>query len=218
MECFHIYFVNAKDLTYINGYSHLKLKVENHKVCSRFYFPPASVCIVVLSFLCFKFVFFWCTGQLPLLPGFDYVTSSSPTFELDSSSLSDISLAPNWQSMQAFSPTRDSLITKDHCYGAYREGYTSAPSSSLGSVLTNGSLANDDIYSSEMATWQGNEYFPSPSNQSTDFVSSYLGFHVPKNRRPGARWFKLRAALKWGISIRKEVAAKRMAKLLYYDF
>ncbi|KAL8115014.1 calmodulin-binding protein 60 B-like isoform X2 [Apium graveolens] len=127
-------------------------------------------------------------GQLPLLPGFDYM---------------------------AFSPTRDSIGTTDHCYGTYREGYSAAPSSSLGSVFTSGSLANDDIYSSEMAMWQGNEYFPSPSNQSIDFVSSYLGFHVSKNGRPRTRWFKLRAALKWGISIRHEVAAKRMARLLY---
>lgn len=70
----------------------------------------------------------------------------------------------------------------------------------------------------EMAMWQGSEYFPSSSNQSIDFVSSDLGFHVSKNGRPGARWFKLRAALKWGISIRQEVAAKTTAMLLYYDF
>lgn len=146
-----------------------------------------------------------------MLVDFDCMTSSSPTFELDNSSLPDFSLAHDHHSMQAFSPTRrNGLATKDYCYGMYGEWNSAAPSGSLGSVLTSGSLANDDIYWGELVTWQGNENFLLPSNQSIDFVSSNLGFGIPRNGRPGARWFKLRAALIWGISIRRDAAARRM--------
>lgn len=115
----------------------IKFKVENHKVLSSLYSPPSSACRM-LSFTLSRVLsvlFLWCTRSSATASGFYYMTSSSPTFELDNCSLSDISLAPNWHSMQAFSPTtRDSLLTEDHCYGTYSEGYTAAPNSSLVSV------------------------------------------------------------------------------------
>ncbi|KAK1364208.1 Calmodulin-binding protein 60 B like [Heracleum sosnowskyi] len=96
--------------------------------------------------------------------------------------------------------------------GVHNEGYSVAPSRSPESVLPSGSLANNDTYLAKMATWQGNENFLWATNQSIDFDSSNIGFCVSTKGRPGSRWFKLRTALKWGISIRRDAAAKKLER------
>lgn len=147
--------------------------------------------------------------------GSDRMTSSPLyTFEVDNGSQLDVSVANNCHSLQAIYPTlTNSFVMKDFCYGSYSEGRSAAPSGSLGSVLT-GDLA-DDISQVEMSNWQGNGFFLPPSNQSVDIVSSNVGFRFSKKGKPKARWCKLRAAIKWGISVRRVVAAKRMGRPLF---
>lgn len=156
--------------------------------------------------------------QLPMLLGSDYMTTSLPyTSKVDNDSLQEVFPEHDCHLMQAFSSTkRDSLVTNNFCHESYAEGYSLAPSRSPGSVFPSGSLASNDTYLGEMATWQGIENFICPSNQSVDFISS--NFHVSRKGRPGSGWFKLRAALKWGISIRRDAAAKKLERFLYYDF
>ncbi|KAL8118923.1 calmodulin-binding protein 60 B-like [Apium graveolens] len=149
--------------------------------------------------------------QLPMLLGFDYM-------KVDNGSLHEVFPEHDCHLIQAFSSTmKDSLETNNFCHESYTEGYSVAPSMSQGSVLVTGSLANDDTYLAQMATFQGNGNFLFPSNQS-DFDSTNIGFCVSRKGRPGSRWFKLRAALKWGISIRRDAAAKKLERFLYYDF
>lgn len=152
--------------------------------------------------------------------GSDHMTTSPPyTFEVDNGSQLEVSLAHNCHSMQAFSPPlSNSFVMKDFYDGSYREGYNTAPIGSLGSVMMTEDLAADDISQVEMSTWQGNGFFLAPSTQSVGILSSNIGFHFSRNGKPKARWCKIRAAIKWGILVRRDVAAKRMARLMYYDF
>ncbi|KAK1394176.1 hypothetical protein POM88_013232 [Heracleum sosnowskyi] len=122
-------------------------------------------------------VFFWCSIQLPMLLHCDYMTNSSYTCEVDHGRPPDIPLAPDCQSMQAFSlATRNRLVTTDFFCGRYRKGCSAA--SSPRSVVAIVSTFN---------------------NQTR-------------------RWSKLGAALKWGMSIRRDADTKRMTRLLYHDF
>lgn len=70
---------------------------------------------------------------------------------------------------------------------------------------------NDDF--NFQSLWQGDELYINPSNQTID-----IGICFSRNGSPRARWCKIRAALKWG-SVRRDVAAKRMARLsAYHNF
>ncbi|XP_017215346.1 calmodulin-binding protein 60 B [Daucus carota subsp. sativus] len=156
--------------------------------------------------------------QLPMLLNFGYMTTSPPyTSELDNGDLQEVILEHDL--MQGFSSKRkNSLVTNNFLHESSTPGYGVAPSVSPGSVLASASLAYTDTFSAEMMKWPVNENFICPNNQSIDFVSSSIGFHVSKTGRPGLKWFKLRAALKWGISIRRDAAAKRLERFLRYDF
>ncbi|WOH09561.1 hypothetical protein DCAR_0729018 [Daucus carota subsp. sativus] len=166
----------------------------------------------------FFFSCFWCADQLPMLLNFGYMTTSPPyTSELDNGDLQEVILEHDL--MQGFSSKRkNSLVTNNFLHESSTPGYGVAPSVSPGSVLASASLAYTDTFSAEMMKWPVNENFICPNNQSIDFVSSSIGFHVSKTGRPGLKWFKLRAALKWGISIRRDAAAKRLERFLRYDF
>lgn len=155
-----------------------------------------------------------------MLQDFGCMPTSSPyTSGVDNGSLQEVFPKDVCQLMQVFPSTRrNSLVTNNFFHESYAEGYSVAPSRSPGSVLPSGSLAYSDTYLAEMTTWQGNDNFPCPIDQSVDFVSSNIGFCVSRKGRPGSRWFKIRAALKWGISVRRDAAAKKLERFLYYDF
>ncbi|XP_023731135.1 calmodulin-binding protein 60 B isoform X2 [Lactuca sativa] len=75
----------------------------------------------------------------------------------------------------------------------------------------NGGGYGDDF--NFQSLWQGDELYFDPNNQSID-----IGICFSRNGSPRARWCKIRAALKWG-SVRRDVAAKKMARLpSYLDF
>ncbi|RVW97890.1 Calmodulin-binding protein 60 D [Vitis vinifera] len=46
-------------------------------------------------------------------------------------------------------------------------------------------------------------------------LTPILASVMSRKGKPRARWCKIRAALKWGISVRRDVAAKRMEKLIF---
>lgn len=151
----------------------------------------------------------------------DHATTAAlpNTFAVDNGSQLDVSLANYCHSLQAIYPTlTNSFTMKDFCYGSYSEGYSAAPSGSLLESVSIRDIVADDISQHEMSNWQGDQFFLAPSNQSVANVSSNFGFCFSNSRKPKARWCKLRAAIKWGISVRRVVAAKRMARLRYLDY
>lgn len=153
--------------------------------------------------------------------GSNHMATSPPyTYEMDDSSPLGFSMAQNFHSMQAFYPTlRNSFIMRDFCYGPYAGGgYSSAPSGSLGSVMGSGNLAVNDNYQAETSIWQGNRFSFGRNYQSVDIFPSNISFRLSGSGSPKARWCKIRAAFKWGISVRRDVAAKKMERLLFVDF
>ncbi|KAF7817959.1 calmodulin-binding protein 60 D-like [Senna tora] len=55
------------------------------------------------------------------------------------------------------------------------------------------------------------------SHGGTEF-RSHSDVGVSNSGKPKAVWYKIRTALKWVISVRRDAAAKRMAKLIYYNY
>ncbi|KAJ7977883.1 Calmodulin binding protein-like [Quillaja saponaria] len=73
------------------------------------------------------------------------------------------------------------------------------------------------------ATCEGGNDFYMPSVDGTEFdmlsaFPSYSIHHISRTGNPKAGWCKIRAAIKWSISVRRDVAAKKWAKLLYYNY
>lgn len=91
-------------------------------------------------------------------------------------------------SMEYFSPNlRNSFKTKEFINGGYGDDFNF------------------------QSLWQGDdELYIDPNNQTID-----IGICFSRNGSPRARWCKIRAALKWG-SVRRDVAAKKMARLPSY--
>ena len=88
---------------------------------------------------------------------------------------------------------------------------------------TDSYLTVDDISQNQFAncfssatTWGPGHgfYFDSCDGVQIGICSSFPGSSTGK---PKAAWYKIRTALKWVISVRKDAAAKRMAKLLNYN-
>ncbi|KAM7469941.1 hypothetical protein LguiA_008124 [Lonicera macranthoides] len=156
--------------------------------------------------------------QVQMQMGSNHMATSPPyTYEIDDSAPLGLSMAQNSHSMQAFSPTlRNSFIMRDFCYDTYAGGeYSSAPSESLESVMVRGNLAVNDSYLAETSIWHGNRFSFGRNYQSADIFPSNIGLRLSGSGSPKARWCKIRAAFKWGISVRRDVAAKRMLLQTY---
>ncbi|KAL6964675.1 hypothetical protein U1Q18_035734, partial [Sarracenia purpurea var. burkii] len=100
---------------------------------------------------------------------------------------------------QVFTPTWNSLMKMDSWAGPYDGGDGWAPiGSSLGLLMHNSQVGT--------STWQRNELLFAPSNEELGVVSSNFGKHK-------AWWCMIRAVVKWGISVRRYVAAKKWQDL-----
>lgn len=145
------------------------------------------------------------------------MTTSVPnSFEVDNDNQLNFPLANESYSLQDIYPSPNNFMMKDFHFGSCSEEYSAGPSVSLGSVSPWDLVAERSSYVN-ISKWQEEGFFLPTTNRSVDVVSSNLGFQFLKNGKPRARWCKLRAVIKWGISVRRVVAAKRLARPLYLD-
>lgn len=146
----------------------------------------------------------------------DYNNSTASTsFEYgirDYNQLEEVSVAQNSQQMQMLTPTMgNSFFVGESSTGLYNGGSCwvsdepHIPNFSLG----NGN-GNFDI---QMHTW-----FPFENDKEVAIFSSFptFGFHIARGGKPKAGWCKIRAAFKWLMMVRRDVAAKRVGRSLVY--
>ncbi|CAL5378626.1 unnamed protein product [Camellia sinensis] len=115
-----------------------------------------------------------------------------------------------YQPMQLFTPALGNcLMAADSCAGPYSGGDGWAPSGSLGSFIQIGHLTANDNSQEQKPTWHGNGLFFTPNNETVGILSSNFDIHISRNGKPKARWCMIRAAMKWGISVRRDVEAKK---------
>lgn len=75
-------------------------------------------------------------------------------------------------------------------------------------------LTADDNSQVGTSIWQGEGFFFAPTDNGVGIAASNFGIPISRNGKPKARWCMIRAAVKWGISVRRDVAARRMARFL----
>ncbi|CAK9139889.1 unnamed protein product [Ilex paraguariensis] len=148
--------------------------------------------------------------------GSNDMASSSPfAYKVEDANELEVSMAQSSHQMQMFTSTmRNSFTMRDFLCGPDGGGCSWGTSGSMGPVVFTGHVAADDNIQDE-TTWQGNGLFQAPYNKAADIVSTDFGIHIPRSGTPKARWCKLRAAITWGILVRRDVTAKRMARLLF---
>ncbi|XP_057495400.1 calmodulin-binding protein 60 B-like isoform X2 [Actinidia eriantha] len=105
--------------------------------------------------------------------------------------------------VQVFAPTlRNGFMATDYISGPYVGETSWAASGSLGPVMQIGHLSASDNPQVGISTWPGN----------VGIVSPNFGIHISRNGKPKARWCMIRAAMKLGLSVRRDAAAKRNCK------
>lgn len=75
-------------------------------------------------------------------------------------------------------------------------------------------LTADDNSQVGTSIWQGEGFFFAPTDNGVGIAASNFGIPISRNGKPKARWCMIRAAVKWGISVRRDAAARRMARFL----
>ncbi|CAL5330120.1 unnamed protein product [Camellia sinensis] len=132
------------------------------------------------------------------------------TYDAQDGSQLEVSAAQHYQPMQLFTPALGNcLMAADSCSGPYGGGDSWAPSGSLGSFMQIGHLTANDNSQEQKPTWHGNGLFFAPNNETVGILSSNFDIHISRNGKPKARWCMIRAAMKWGISVRRDVEAKK---------
>lgn len=109
--------------------------------------------------------------------------------------------------------------------GLFNGGMGRSSDGLLGAVMTNGhlALAADDPLPLQTSTLfpvsaglgEGNGFVFAANNEAeVRILSSHpnFGIGVSRKEKPKSRWCKVRAALTWGISVRRDIEAKRMGK------
>lgn len=128
---------------------------------------------------------------------------------------------------QAFNPISISSFPMGNTWAGLYSGENNSQYNSQRTIEINSDLAaNMNVSqieasccfpSSSSSAWTpGNGLFiGSLGEAEVGIFSSFpdIGVHIRKSARPKAGWCKIRAAVKWG-SVRRDVAARRMARLL----
>ncbi|KAE9446642.1 hypothetical protein C3L33_21461, partial [Rhododendron williamsianum] len=105
------------------------------------------------------------------------------------------------------------LMSMDSYSGPYCGGNSWAPGESLGPLMQIGHQTANDSFQIGTSTWGADGLFLSPSNQAVGFLSSDFGSDISRDGKPKLRWCMVRAVMKWGISVRRVVAAKKWQDL-----
>ncbi|XP_010259392.1 PREDICTED: calmodulin-binding protein 60 D-like isoform X2 [Nelumbo nucifera] len=159
-------------------------------------------------------------------PAIDHLDNPS-TFILEDHSQSRVGNMQECHSVQLFTSIgRDDSGMRDY----FSEPYGNAMSEwvsggSDGSVVPGGHLVGNDNSQVQFQSWfpfpatwgQGNGLFIGSSDDTgINFLSSLPDYvHFSRSCKPNMGWFKLRAAVKWGIS---DLAARRRARLLQLGY
>ncbi|KAF8387781.1 hypothetical protein HHK36_026436 [Tetracentron sinense] len=149
-------------------------------------------------------------------------STASPSYIVeDCGQLEEVAAMQGCQG-KVFAPIqRNSFKMRYSCTVPYENyGNDWSPTGSLDPVMPGGQ-ATDDKFQVQMPGWgQGSGLFLAPSDAGIGLFYSLpnLRVHISKSAKPNMGWFKLRAAIKWGISVRRAVAAKRLARLLQLDY
>ncbi|KAF6173652.1 hypothetical protein GIB67_023011 [Kingdonia uniflora] len=175
------------------------------------------------------------------LPEFTITCQDQPTTQISFNnsntlpySLEDqaVSFIQGCASLQKCSPSQRNSFKMKYSFSNphITEANEWAAGGSLGPALFSGHFTGDmdDIsqdqtpnWSPVTATWmQGSRiFFTSDDETNTSFFPSLpdLTFCMGRGCKRNMGWFKLRAAFKWGISVRRDVARKR-ARLLQLDY
>ena len=129
---------------------------------------------------------------------------------------------PDLHPLQHFTPYERNTFSMTSPLPAYvNDGGEGVSGGSSSAVMTGENFPVDDFIS-QFSSWipvaatygEGNDVFLAPGNEmGIGLLSSLSELRGGINRdcKPSIGWFKLRAALKWGISVRKDVAARRRA-------
>ncbi|KAF3454576.1 hypothetical protein FNV43_RR05024 [Rhamnella rubrinervis] len=173
----------------------------------------------------------------PMLQLFSQSTTPAYSCEAECSNQMVTSVAQNYHPMQVFNPTlRDSFSLAD-LVSTYTEGEPSwCSSGSQGAIVTSGHLSptsTDTFYHFHTSTFPPTPTAWGPSNgflfaSGTDdaetgiFTPLHSFVHISSERKPKAGWCKIRAAVKWWLSVRqlaaKRMAARRMPRSWYLDY
>ncbi|XP_030547104.1 calmodulin-binding protein 60 B-like [Rhodamnia argentea] len=164
------------------------------------------------------------------LPGFNHLASStSYNSEAVQSRQYEVSISQDYHPELAFNPipTSSSFVMGNAWAGLYH-GENNSQYNPQRTLDVNSHLAANmnvsqieasySFPSSSSSAWTpGNGLFiGSLGEAEVGIFSSFpdIGLHIRKSARPKAGWCKIRAAVKWG-SVRRDAAARRMARLLY---
>lgn len=163
------------------------------------------------------------------LPGFDHSSASTSYNSKDVQSQQfEVSVPQDYYPVQAFNPIPTSSFTMGNAWAGPYSGQNNSQYNSQRTLEFNSHLAANlnasqieasyCLPSSSSSAWTpGNDLFiGSLGEADVGIFSSFpdIGVHIRKSARPRAGWCKIRAAVKWG-SVRRDVAARRMARLLY---
>lgn len=195
--------------------------------CSHFFVSPASDIFFSISIKS-------CADQPMLQLGFSQSIAPSYSCEAECSNRMVTSVAPP---IQVFNPTlRNSFSLADFISTPTNGESSWCPSGSQGSIVTSGYLpptSPDTFYHVHTSTFPPTTTTWGPSNgflfasgtddAETGIFTPLPGFlHISRARKPKAGWCKIRAAIKWWLSVRqraaKRMAARRMSRPLYMDY
>lgn len=173
-----------------------------------------------------------CADQPLLQLGFDQSMTPTYSCEAECSNQMVTSVVQNNHPMQVFNPTlrSNSFSLADFISTHYNGEPNWYPNSSEGALVTSGQLppASDTFYQ-VTSTFAPTTAPLVPSNELL-FASSgddaengiYGPLHSFVHISPKVRWCKIRAAVKWWLSVRqlaaRRMAARRMTRPLYLDY
>ncbi|GFY90524.1 hypothetical protein Acr_07g0007210 [Actinidia rufa] len=158
------------------------------------YDPPSAVGPSILSSSLLADSYSSSISDLPNV-NFSGMHQAFNSKSLSSSDQLEMQLAPNHMTV-----TPSPLYTYNVQDGSFVTRW--AASGSLGPVMQIGHLSAGDNSQVGISTWPGN----------VGIVSPNFGIHISRNGKPKARWCMIRAAMKLGLSVRRDAAAKRNCK------
>ncbi|XP_043709422.1 calmodulin-binding protein 60 D-like isoform X2 [Telopea speciosissima] len=169
--------------------------------------------------------------QLPTQPGFNHLTNISASIMEGQGELEEAAVTQGCHSVQVCTPVqRNSFNMKDSFIGPYvKDGNEWGQGGPFVPAVSSGHLAGDDVSQVQWqglfpvdTSWrQGSGLFVGSSDEANAGLLSSLpdlSVHIPRSCRPNMGWCKLRAAIKWGISVRRDVAARRARLQQFYHY
>ncbi|KAF5194570.1 Calmodulin binding protein-like [Thalictrum thalictroides] len=166
-----------------------------------------------------------CEDQPATQVGFSYVTNTRPYHLEDNGEFKGFSVMQSCLS----STQRNSFKMKGPLASYSHDLSQWNPGESSGSVVMGGNLIWDDISQSQMpnlfpvtGSWGQNKgiYLASEDEMGIGFLSTLpdISFHMTRSSGRNMGWFKILATIKWVISVRRLLAARRRARMYHLGY